>query len=503
MSLFAYKIYNTPNYIPSWDGSHHLSMGFKYFSAISNQSFKEIYTLYAFSGQLYPPIYHILIAVSYLLFGVAANNGLYVNVAFIPVLIYSSYLLGSYVYGKKVGIISAFLVPLLPLFLYLQEVAYIDYMNISLFVLSFYIMFKTDYFRSTKYSVLFGVLLFINLLTKWPIVIPSIPFFIYLTIGLISFKKDRYKIFLNLQTIFIFLILALTWYYSNYPSMVQQLDFFWNPNNFAQKIWDRAPTLSLENIILYIYPYAVGNKGFGIIPLSIFFVSIFLKNGESKNKRPFYLVASILITYVVLTYLNDKADKYIGYIYPLIIIYTLGKLLSYKQSIVRNVLITTFCLSILLNVLLLFTNTKPVYLDKKRTLQLFPGYQSSLSIKLWPTKSIVEETISKYCKGNVLVLTDNKYLNRENISYFALINNIDILALPGNLYYDPSESSFKDMEIAYNFNCIISKSGNLEEFANRTVVNRFENFIEYTMRLDEKIFTAPDGSLIKVYYRQQ
>lgn len=500
MAILYIRIHGRSVYIPSWDGSHHLQMGFSYYEAIKNLDWREMYKLYAFSEQLYPPMYHILIAVSYLIFGVSGNNGLHVNVLFIPVLIFSTYLLGKTVFDKKIGLISALLVPILPMFLRLEEVAYIDYMNISLFIFSFYIMFKTNYFRDVKYSLIFGVLLFINLLTKWPIIIPSLPFFIYLVKGLVIKKEDRKRILLNLLLIFSFLLLSLTWYYSNYTYMIKVLDFYWNPDGFAQKIWSRPALFSLENILLYIYPYGTGAKGFGIIPLGIFFAALFLKTKNKLGTKNFYILASILVTYLVLTYLNDKADKYTGYIYPLIVIYTVGKTINSKNKLLGNVLICVFCVAITLNMMKAYLIDQRYGIRNTSKIALLPGYESSIDRVPWPTKTIVEKTIATKCKDAILVLPDHKEINAGNIIFFARINHLPVTVIPGNAIYDPSEKTFDDFAVSKDYGCIITKTGNIGEFANRTVASKFENYLQYNTTMHADSYEAPDKSIIRVYY---
>ena len=69
---------------PSWDQAHHITVGLEYARAIQNGSFL---TQYMDRPELYPPAYHLLIALPTLMLGSQGYLGLLVNLLLMPVLL--------------------------------------------------------------------------------------------------------------------------------------------------------------------------------------------------------------------------------------------------------------------------------------------------------------------------------------------------------------------------------------------------------------------------------
>lgn len=500
--LLKLKIYG--NLIPDWDEAHHLKMGYYFYRALSEQNWLWVRDLLTFAGGIYPPLYHILIALITFLFGITTSAGLYVNIPFILILMFSIYGLGFELGNRKAGLLAAVLTPILPVFLTLQERATIDYMSISLFVLSFFLTFKTNGLTNRKYSVLLGIVLLLELLTKWPFAVPSIPLLIYVITSYIKQKGKRDGTNLNWLIVASIIMPGIYWYAFNFQIITSGLSFFWNPNSFAQQIWANPQGFTFNNLILYIFTFPSQASGVGTVVLAFFIGCLFVK---IKNPKFIYLYASIFITYIVLTVLDDKSTFYIAYAYPLLMLITFNILLNIKNLIPKVVLVSILSGSIVVN-FLLSQNANSEF--KEVTLNSFnlnlapmPGYTSKFTKEVWPTPEFFKGTISKKtCPNGVLTFPDNRFLNYPNIDYYLAVNLIDIKRDPAYRYYNPATDNVFNIGYLNLYDCFITKSGYPGIFANEAVVNQV---IEYLSRNNEysiSTYRLQDGSEIQIYRRK-
>ncbi len=88
------------------------------------------------------------------------------NTLFLFILLVSVYGIGSTLYDRNTGILSAFLVSFFPMVFGHSRNFLIDFPLAAMTALSFYLLFKTNKFQSRSYSILLGITLGLSQLTK-------------------------------------------------------------------------------------------------------------------------------------------------------------------------------------------------------------------------------------------------------------------------------------------------------------------------------------------------
>lgn len=150
---------------------------------ISIGLYKEILVL------KYPPVIPSLILISFKIFGPSFDSALYVNLLFWPVLILSCFFLGKKFYNEKVGLLAAFILSTLPPIILFSRTTYPQFILVSLVTLNLALFAYTDWFKNSKFSILYGFSFAICLLARYT----SLPYIIVPPIFFFFFKSGIFK----------------------------------------------------------------------------------------------------------------------------------------------------------------------------------------------------------------------------------------------------------------------------------------------------------------------
>lgn len=498
------KMNSAGNYVPGWDPSHHMLMGLNYHQSFSNGDVGTLIHLFFDSEQIYPPLYHMLIALCFELFGITSKSGVYANIPFIFTLIFATYNLGSLI-SKKIGLISAFLTPLLPIFLSLSESVLLDYSSISLFVLAYYLLFKTDYFTNRKYVLLFSLVVSLNFLIKWSFLAPALPFIYYYLISLLRLP-NKTNVLKNGLIVLMFSLPGIVWTVSNLQHLVETLNHYSDETNYPQILWNTPSGLELNNIMLYAYTYPVSGMGIGITALIYTLFALFKTNKKMIEK---YLIFSIVELYFVLTSMSDKAEKYFAYIYPLAIILSVSWLQSIKNKYYKKLLQLILYGSVLANVVAIhIPSLNNINLDlvldiygQKYPIILLPKYYSNFEDDGWPTEKMIEENLpNSPNKNSLLVLVDHKRVNASTLTFLTRVHKKNIEVIASYNINDPTSDIVGNESDLLKFDYVVTKSGGMGVFANTFTINSYNKILanspKFVLIAEE---SSPTGYKIYLY----
>jgi len=152
------------------DRPAHLMQSLAYYQALkplSLDSFYRVITYHTF----YPPLFHLTIALFYSLFGVSADVAAMANVMYMAILLWTIYGIGKRMFSAKVGLLTAFLISMLPIVFCLSRYTYVEYALLSMMALSVHLLIRTDDFQNKTYSALFGLSFGLGMLTKWVFIV--------------------------------------------------------------------------------------------------------------------------------------------------------------------------------------------------------------------------------------------------------------------------------------------------------------------------------------------
>ena len=113
-----------------------------------------------------PPLFGLSMASMYKLFGLSADVAVMVNAVYLLALLAASYGLGAKLGGRRLGMLGATLVALIPLVFAMSRYSYFEFSLTALTILSIYFLIASDGFENKRFSILLGVALGLGLLIK-------------------------------------------------------------------------------------------------------------------------------------------------------------------------------------------------------------------------------------------------------------------------------------------------------------------------------------------------
>ncbi len=498
---------------PHWDMGRHLWNSIYYFN-ILNQPNHIQNADYAWTStyKYYPPFTYFVTSVFYKVFhSISIKVAIISNIFFVCVLVPFTYLLSRIFLSKKSSLIAVIFILTTPIvFTQLHEYM-LDVPSLAMFVPTLYFLLKSDHFNNRFNSIMFGLFFGLSMMTKWTFVLVIVGPLLWESYFVVrdiyyGVKSKNYKhiedLLLNifLSSIIIFAI-SYQWYISNYGALKHDLLFnavSGKSNPLTPGIeWFLFYLLDIESIHLYL-PYF-------LIFLSGLSYSIFYRE---LRKKMLFLFFSFVVSYLILTKINNKDTRYI---IPLIIyigIFSAGIFEAIKGKIWNYVIISIFIFYALLQVYYVSfysTTVHDYYINimSRSTIRFMKnyGYTSGAPVNVnYPVYNIV-----KYINNDF-----NKQLLNGNYVFFDTKNNILQTYLTNyhaNFVYfvGDDEFSFNGWEITYYLSKLNSQLSlnNLDStdkggylilhYANK---NQSITFI-HTLSPDYSIlktFIMPDGS---------
>ena len=166
---------------------------------------------FAFLHRLsYPPLTYLVSCFFFMIFGLSPVTALLSQYIFCIVFLVSIYLLGEHFNNKIGGIASMALGLGIPYLLYFGERYFLDLPGAAMSLLALYFLLKTDSFKNTKMSVIFGFVLALAQLTKWNCAVFIIPSLIVLLLW--NCRKNIKALGLLVFSLMISMLLAFYYY---------------------------------------------------------------------------------------------------------------------------------------------------------------------------------------------------------------------------------------------------------------------------------------------------
>ena len=305
-------------------------------------------------------------------------------------MIISSYLIGKKLKNHKSGLMLSLLLSFTPVLNKLIARYMIDFAIISLLSFAYLMLLYSKKFSNTNYTLLFGLVSGIGMLTKWT-------FFFYLLVPIYFHlpKKFSFKIIKNLILgLFLSLIIFVPWYIANSDVVIPEL-LFATKSQGDPSVWTIPGLLFYFKIIIKDYNY-----------LLVFFIASLF----AKKKRQNYLLINIAVIYLFFTYLDNKDYRYIVPMYLFISIYAAANL-----DFIKKINLYYF-----LPLCLIF----PMFMMESY------GYY-----EFTPLIDAMDKDNFSVC-----VVAENNLVNDVNVPYYLMLNNKNVTRAIGNgcnpLQYD-------------------------------------------------------------------
>ncbi|MDP2924109.1 MAG: glycosyltransferase family 39 protein [Candidatus Omnitrophota bacterium] len=363
-----------------FDAHKNFMVSLKIFKAFSNfpHSFLSNIIKATESG-LYAPFVPFIVSTFYKIIGINYDKGVMINnIIFLPILVFSAFGIGKKMFNKQVGLLAAFLLTMYPIIFNQLKLYMLELPAVAMVSLSIYILLRTNNFRNLRYSILFGMVLSLSILTHYKtlffIIVPLLVVVFYILLDVLTFFKPiRWHKAVSPQTsnkkslmlrgfnlgisLIIFMGLLLPYLSSimSKASFERKTYLYVTPSDLPINnlgFWSRGMVSTLW------YFKTLIEVQISFFFLVIFIIGLYFSLKYFKNKRPilfllFWLIAPfILITYifrpVIGYYFNWSSPRYtMPILVPIALISSAGIMKIYNKKIKFTVIITIILIGII------------------------------------------------------------------------------------------------------------------------------------------------------------
>src|SRR5205085_1036352 len=120
--------------------------------------------------QPYPPLYQTIVSLFYAILGKSSHAAAYANIPAMLLLVLSTYGIGRLILEPLAAALAGVLVCFYPYVAWLSRESLIDFWLTAMVALAIYALLRTSEFSNLKWSVAFGVIAGLGMLTKWTFV---------------------------------------------------------------------------------------------------------------------------------------------------------------------------------------------------------------------------------------------------------------------------------------------------------------------------------------------
>ncbi|MCX6355715.1 MAG: glycosyltransferase family 39 protein [Candidatus Aureabacteria bacterium] len=287
---------------------------------------------------MWPKLVHLVATIPCFLFGLRLTTIIQCNILFFGILIISTYFIGKRCYSSAAGLFAAALVSLYPAIWGQSRKFGLDFPVTAMTSLAVSVLICTDSFRNRKYSLLFGVVTGLGILTKGQIILYiGGPMLVDFFMGVVERRPQRRGCLIN----FIIAILA---------SMIVSSPWWWG---IAGALWRAYFVTVTDYPFSWAYAYQrqipLTFKWFlfhpvhGIISVSLLYAFIFALSlpgylrSRSMHKR---IISSwVIVTYALWTISNIKRDTDFYPCLPAIALISAIGIMSWKRLFLKRAVI--------------------------------------------------------------------------------------------------------------------------------------------------------------------
>jgi hypothetical protein len=541
------------NQPPGWDESQHLTNSLEYFYILTHPGPDMISNIIQVDNY-YPPFYHLSTVLTYFLFGTSMHAAISINILYFGILLFSVYGTGKYLYNKETGLLAAAFISLYPSIVGMQRYYLIEIALISTVALSIYLLLLSDHFRNRKYSIGFGVAFAFSILTKWTAL-----FFIIGPLGLILYetfikkgslfkksanrtcircgkeitnkeityrkesfcslnckslwKKDQKKRAGEINSTTLLnvilmcaaaLFISLIWYAPHISEVYNTI--VWG-NEYWGTTEGQPEVFTLQSMLFYVLSLINFQLSFiFFIPFIIGLMVIL------RQKSNYFLLSSIVLPFIVMTFMRHKNDRYtIGSIAAIAIIsaFWIASLNSKKaKAVVISVILIAGGIQ-------LFTLAEGLDISKNFHIETAVGGIDLYSTGIYGTRPPmsqdwkVEEALNSIMGdvptnprmynriGYIGIVPDMVFTNGLTFGYYTYAEKLpfNVISIPYFESVEPFKQNF------LNFDYLVLKSGENSGFSRKKLISDMYDYFNQhnSSYVLIREYALPDGSALTIY----
>ncbi|MFA5796522.1 MAG: glycosyltransferase family 39 protein [Candidatus Woesearchaeota archaeon] len=430
---------------PAWDQSWHSLISvdrynqlFQKDSSYGTKQLEKSYPIFGFARNYYPPFFHYTSTFSYLLFGVNYDAALFTNIFYIIIMVISCYAIGKKLDTSSTGVLLAFIIVVLPVYSLLSRDYLIDYALASMVALGYCLLLYSDNFQKMGYSIAFGIIFGLGMLTKWTyalfLFVPLLFSLYQLTAATI--KTKNYQRIISAGSAFLCAaIIMLLWYTPlRIRTLFSQLSAFSNLSSGAVPLWSRSTD--------YLFTILNGYTALFFVLFIVATITL-LQEGIRHKKHlglTISLLLTILFTYGVLSSISNHDTRYIAPIYVFLATITALGVMHYcrklsikKQYILAIVLIIVGAgYNIAYNSPTINVQYTATSIPIINTMGKYPEINPPIRGEdITEILSVINRTNTKR-SFSVCIIAESPYLNDVNVPYYSVLGKYNVSVMFGN-----------------------------------------------------------------------
>ena len=222
---------------PFWDMANHANWSLGVLRDFQHNGVAALFTLPQDSGS-YPPLYYLVTAIFYAVFGSTIDAAQLANLPAIVLLGLATYGIARHLMGPGAAVLAAMIANFIPLMLWLSRETMLEYWLTAMVALSMWAFLKTKEFSNPKWTLAFGLCCGLGMLTKWTFVI-----FVALPAIWAARKRPGNAV----KGFAIAAVVASYWYIPQFYTMPQ----FWR-QNAAAATFERDPSAIPQSMLFYV-----------------------------------------------------------------------------------------------------------------------------------------------------------------------------------------------------------------------------------------------------------
>jgi hypothetical protein len=402
---------------PLWDMAGHSQRAALYAQFLSQGKIIDIFNY----DTIYPPLPYLITAILFLIFSWQADVPQYSLLIWTVLFAGALYSLSKSLYQDKIiALLSVIFALLFPLLAHFTRIYDLDFPLVAVITACLAALLKTKNFTDRKWSIMFGLLVGLALLTKWTAIIFLIAPIIYLL------PKARWK---NIMLIaLIIIIIAGPWYLIHGQKILSSSED--TRNNIFSVPYENL--FSFGNIFYYVNKTA---DGIGW-PISLFVLAGVIYAVYKKN---IFLLLWIFIPYLIMTFIfYSKESRYFLSVFPALAILTISFLyqIKYKKitlpilfaiSIIFWLQISWHLVSMPKSVLKTLHLNNSFGFKKLTTQWLGYGFTYPTQYKT-PLNEVAQKIKSDMPQNktiNLIVVPNSVFLTVQQMQYYARLNGLN------------------------------------------------------------------------------
>jgi 4-amino-4-deoxy-L-arabinose transferase-like glycosyltransferase len=221
---------------PFWDMANHATWSLEVLRDFQQNGVSALLTLPHDSGT-YPPLYYAVVALFYGLLGPTIDSAQLANLPAVILLGLATYGIARSLMEPGAAALAALIVNFIPFLLWLSRETMLEYWLTALVAIALWALIKTKEFSSGKWSIVFGLVCGLGMLTKWTFVI-----FVVLP-ALWAARKNPGN---AVKSFAVAAVVASYWYVPQFYTM----PLFWR-QNAAAAVFERDPATMTERLLFY------------------------------------------------------------------------------------------------------------------------------------------------------------------------------------------------------------------------------------------------------------